>query len=471
MRRFLPAVVAVLALAPAAHAGGPRMLVGATEDNVRQPTLVAAKANMDLVLLAGFDAVRVTQIWAPGQTSLSKADLAPLQNAVAAARLDAVEVVLTVTQFGSRTTPLTDEQQADFAAFSAWLAKTLPTIRRFIVANEPNLNRYWLPQFNQDGSDAAAPAYERLLATTYDALKAVDPKLEVLGGAISPRGGDVPNTGRDTHSPTVFIRDLGAAYRLSGRTEPIMDALAMHPYEDNSSVSPLEGTHPNTTTIALADYDKLVGLLQEAFGGTAQPGATLPIVYDEFGVETQIPPAKASLYTGREPATVKPVDEATQALYYREALQLAFCQPTVQGIFLFHTVDESDLDRWQSGLSYADGTPKTSLAPTRAAIDALHRGIVAKCPEMKLTPRPKITWVRDHAFLACDIDCTYTARLLRVPRTAVATKRGRAVAGHPTLIQFPVRLLRPGRYRIEVRLVAPVNPGPTVVRLGPMFSR
>ena len=168
---------------------------------------------------------------------------------------------------------------------------------------------------------------------------------------------------------------------------------------------------------------------------------------------------------------MKPVDEATQALYYREALQLAFCQPTVQGIFLFHTVDESDLDRWQSGLSYADGTPKTSLAPTRAAIDALHRGIVAKCPEMKLTPRPKITWVRDHAFLACDIDCTYTARLLRVPRTAVATKRGRAVAGHPTLIQFPVRLLRPGRYRIEVRLVAPVNPGPTVVRLGPMFSR
>ena len=33
-----------------------------------------------------------------------------------------------------------------------------------IVGNEPNLNRYWLPQFNDDGIDAAAPAYETLLA-------------------------------------------------------------------------------------------------------------------------------------------------------------------------------------------------------------------------------------------------------------------------------------------------------------------
>jgi hypothetical protein len=447
------------------------MLVGATEDNVRQPTLLEAKAKMDLLLLAGFNAVRTTQIWAPGQTSLPPADLVPLRNAVEAARLAGVEVVLTVMQFGSRTTPLTDQQQSDFAAFAASLARAFPSIRRFVVSNEPNLNRYWMPQFNADGSDAAAPAYERLLAATYDALKAVDPKLEVLGGAISPRGGDLPNTGRDTHSPTAFIRDMGAAYRASGRTTPIMDALAMHPYEDNSSVSPIAGTHPTTTTIALADYDKVVALLTEAFDGTAQPGSTLPIVYDEFGVETQVPPSKTSLYTGREPATVQPVDEATQAQYYREALQLAFCQPNVHGMFLFHSVDEPDLDRWQSGLYYADGTPKSSLAPTRAAIDELHRGIVARCPDMTLTPRPRISWIRDHAFLTCDIDCTYTARLVRLPRTGVATRTGRAVGGHPTLVQFRTRGLRRGRYRIELSLGAPVNPGPPARRLGPFFSR
>ena len=132
---------------------------------------------------------------------------------------------------------------------------------------------------------------------------------------------DRPGTPRDTHSPTAFIRDLGAAYRASGRAEPVMDAFAFHPYADNSSQSP-DFAHPRSTTIGVADYSKLVALLAEAFDGTAQPGSTLPILYDEFGVESEIPADKAPLYTGAEPATTKPVDEATQAAYYRRALEL-----------------------------------------------------------------------------------------------------------------------------------------------------
>ena len=41
-----------------------------------------------------------------------------------------------------------------------------------IVGNEPNLNLFWMPQFDPSGGDAAAAAYEQLLATTYDALEA-----------------------------------------------------------------------------------------------------------------------------------------------------------------------------------------------------------------------------------------------------------------------------------------------------------
>ncbi len=67
-----------------------------------------------------------------------------------------------------------------------------------------------------------------------------------------------------------------------------MDALAIHVYGDNSSVAPTVA-HPLNTSIGVADYDKLVGLLGEAFDGTAQPGSTLPILYGEYGVETQIP--------------------------------------------------------------------------------------------------------------------------------------------------------------------------------------
>ena len=74
-----------------------------------------------------------------------------------------------------------------------------------------------------DRRGAAAPAYLRLLAATYDALKAASPDVRVWGGALAPRGVDRPNTGRDTLSPTRFLRDLGEAYRASGRTLPVMD--------------------------------------------------------------------------------------------------------------------------------------------------------------------------------------------------------------------------------------------------------
>ena len=118
-----------------------------------------------------------------------------------------------------------------------------------------------------------------------------------------------------------------------------MDALAIHPYPENSTIPPTFA-HPNSTPIGIADYSKLVALLASAFDGTAQPGSTLPILYAEYGVETQIPANKASAYTGTEPETIKPVPEATQAAYYRQAMQIAFCQPNVVGLFIFHAFDE-----------------------------------------------------------------------------------------------------------------------------------
>jgi hypothetical protein len=253
-----------------------------------------------------------------------------------------------------------------------------------------------------------------------------------------------------------------------------MDAFAFHPYGDNSSQPPTF-QHPNSTTIALADYPKLVALLAQAFDGTAQRGSTLPIVYDEYGVETVIPGTKTTFYDGREPTTTKPVDPATQGAYYAQAIGLAFCQPNVRGFFLFHSVDETDLDRWQSGLFYADGTPKASLGPTRAAVQAARRGIVARCPGLKLTVRGKLdrASARNPRFsfrLLCDIDCTYRARLEKLPRhtTTLATSGG-AVGGKATRVVFPSRLLAPGRYRFTVRLVAPVNPGRAQSLFSPSF--
>ena len=458
----LVTALAALVLAPAARAGGPGMVIGATEDAVRSPTLVGATAEMTLAALAGFRGVRISQAWAPGETAVSDSDAAEIRNVTAAAQLSGMEVVASVLNAGSSTTPLSAQDQADFAAYAASIVTADPDLTRVIVGNEPNLNRYWLPQFNADGSDAAAPAYESLLATTYDAIKAVAPGVTVIGGAVSPRGGDVPGTIRDTHSPTVFITDLGAAYRASGRTIPIMDAFAFHPYEDNSSIPPAAGAHPNTTTIALADYGKLVGLLATAFDGTAQLGSTLPIYYDEFGVESLIPASKQSAYTGTEPATTKPVDEATQALFYRQAIELAFCQPNVQGLFLFHVFDETALAGWQSGPYYADGTPKSSLPAIRLAMEESRRGVVAACPGMQLTPKAHITQRAAVLTLSCDLDCAYIAQLYRLPGKLLTSKRGRAVGGRPAALPLRVPTAR-ASYRLRISLTAPVNPGPPML--------
>src|SRR5690348_5869178 len=133
LRALLAPALAALVLAPSAVAGGPSLVVGAAEDIVKQPTLPAAKAQMDLAKLAGLGAIRSTAIWAPGQTEPDPNDLAALQNAAQAAQLDGIRLSVAIYQFGSRTTPLTDQDQGDFAAFSAALAQALPTVRTYVV--------------------------------------------------------------------------------------------------------------------------------------------------------------------------------------------------------------------------------------------------------------------------------------------------------------------------------------------------
>src|SRR5258705_136985 len=90
---------------------------------------------------------------------------------------------------------------------------------------------------------------------------------------------------------------MGTAYRALKRARPIMDGFSFHPYGESSSTPPTFA-HTVGTSLGLADYDKLVGLLGTAFDGTAQLGSKLPIVYDEYGVDSQIPDGNRHFYDG-----------------------------------------------------------------------------------------------------------------------------------------------------------------------------
>jgi len=333
---------------------------GAWEYFMRDLDRAEAKRKVDDATAAGFTAVIMNSFWGPGQREPSETELAELRNAGEAARAAGLQPLLIVQHEGSKTTPRTLELRTEFAAYAASLARQLPDFRDFIIANEPNLNRFWLPQFGPNGEDVAARDYLMLLGEVYDALKSVSKRIRVIGGALAPRGGDDPDASRHTHSPTQFIKDLGRYYRESGRTTPVMDAFAHHPYLERAELPP-DFAHPNSTTIALADYDKLVDLLGEAFDGTAQRGSDIAILYTEFGVQSVIPSAKQSAYTNlNSPAAKDAVPEETQARYYRQAVEIACGQETVEGIYIFHVWDEPDLLGWQSGPYYADHTPKTT---------------------------------------------------------------------------------------------------------------
>jgi hypothetical protein len=158
-----------------------------------------------------------------------------------------------------------------------------------------------------------------------------------------------------------------------------MDAFAFHPYMEASRFSPT-GAHPKNTTITIADYPKLVALLGEAFHGTAQRGERLPIYYTEFGVQTRVPTQKRGFYVDLDsPAGRDAVPFRVQAAYYRRALELAYCQPTVRGLFVFHTFDEPGLGGWQSGLYFADRTPKPSLPAFKRAVADLRNDGFPRC--------------------------------------------------------------------------------------------
>ena len=78
MGRILAVAIAALAFAGPAAAGGPKLVMGAAEDAVRQPNVVMAKTQLDLLSLAGLKAVRITSTWSPGL----RAPLPGEQNAI-----------------------------------------------------------------------------------------------------------------------------------------------------------------------------------------------------------------------------------------------------------------------------------------------------------------------------------------------------------------------------------------------------
>jgi hypothetical protein len=360
----------------------------------------------------------ITIYWDPSLPG-GMAEPGLLDRVLPQARARGIRVVLAVYALRPRMFTTSPTAEAQYVAFLQRLARTYPQLTDFVVGNEPNQPRYWQPQFSPDGSDAAATGYAELLARCYDALKSVNPAIRVLGFGLSQRGNDDPRAPSNaSHSPVRFIHDVGAAYYASGRTRPLMDALAFHPYP-GSSVDPLEKglAWPNAS---VANLDRIKQAVWDAFHGTAQSTFEngLGLAITEVGWQVGVAPGSAGAYTGAE--NVPTTDEPTQAAIYAKIVQQLGCDPSVTDVLFLHLIDETDLSGFQSGLVRADGTRRASYDAVRDAVAAT-RGLCAG---------PKVVWRHATGVVGAAVDLGGTRRraLARRARAAVATAAEGAVA-------------------------------------------
>jgi hypothetical protein len=346
-----------------AHAAEPRspfvsrqLLVGIDDDTAKWRTrpdrLLATYRHL------GIDAVRLTIPWQRGQNRPTlEAGIYLHRAAAMAAR--GQRVVLAV--YGRAwQAPLDEVQRGHYCTFLRHVLMRIPKIRDVVVWNEANSPEFW-------PAGGGAAAYEALLAECWDRLRSLRPYPNVISSTAA------------RHDPAGFMREIGAAYRASGRKKPLVTTFGHNPYPVNAAEPPWV-RHDDPESVSQADLPRFLEALHYAFAGTQQPepSATRPSVwYLENGFQTTVAHDKRRHYHGVEtdhwavpPLAPPGVDSwyRDQASQLKDALLLATCQPEVGAFFNFELIDEDRLAGWQSGVLWRDGTRKPSYQAFREAV-------------------------------------------------------------------------------------------------------
>jgi hypothetical protein len=431
----------------------------------------------------GTSEIRVTVLWDPlrPDTILEQSFL---DRSLPVAKERGIGVVFHVFPVQASAITAVPDASDGFAKFLEQLATTYPQVRQYIVGNEPNQPRFWRPQFTAGGKPRAAATYLELLAKSYDALKSVDPGIRVIGLGLSGRGNDSPFARSNAStSPVRFLRDLGAAYRASGRALPVMDELGIHPYPRSDRDSVLAGDR--WPRAGVANLARIKQALWDAFAGTGQPTVEkgLRLRIDEIGWQVAVPAGRRAAYHGRETSAV--TSEKAQAANYAKLIELAACDASISAVYLLHLRDDANLERFQSGLRRADGSARPAYAAVRKAVAKARRGcagkriawhhaagVIGRRADFRTGAGAQSRLRRSWGFsLTAAEEATYTAAIFPAASAtasvrrlaskdapgAVAVTSGRIRAGWRPLLRFPTQHLTPGRYVYAVRLRASMN--------------
>ena len=253
-------------------------------------------------------------------------------------------------------------------------AEPLPAVDVFTIWNEPNHPGFVRPQWKQvDGRwvPRSAEIYRDMVRAAYPAIKRAVPGSRVLIGGTAAFGSSTPNL--SGVPPLRFLRALAC---VDDELRPVStgtcegfqrlpgDGWAHHPYSLRT-----------TPDVDPRDRDKLpvaaTGRLAATLRALVAAGRLAPAVADlymtEYGYETNAPDPRAPFALG----------EQARLLAWAEFI--ATSDPAVKMWPQFQLYDRpseaprpglSQFADWQSGLFFADGSPKPSAAVYRTPVFA-----------------------------------------------------------------------------------------------------
>jgi len=379
VRRLLPLSILLCLLlgAPASASSAQPLTFEAPRDLMSPSTRPAALAELESL---GVRSLRVILLWssvAPAADKAEKPAFEPTNPAaydwgeydalMAAAKARNWPVLMTISGPAPRWATkakldnLTRPSPPAFAAFTTAAGRRYgDQVRTWAIWNEPNQPQFLRPQFASGGRPASPAIYRELYHAGVRGLsKAGQGADTVLIGETSPRG-----TPRVV-APLAFLRGmlcLNAKYKRIGKCAPLSaGGYAHHAY--TTKQGPSFKPPPNDVTIGV------LSRLTRALDRSRRAGALtrrLRVHLTEFGIQST-------------PDTTSGVSLAKQVEYRAIAERIAYDNPRVAA-FSQYLLRDSDATTpgvfggFESGLRFANGMPKPSLAAFRLPLAVRRTG-------------------------------------------------------------------------------------------------
>jgi hypothetical protein len=235
----------------------------------------------------------------------------------------------------------------EFGRFAEAAAKRFPAVDVWTLWNEPNHPGHLYPQ-SVRGRPVAPHLYRGMVRAAVAGLKrggvGRDP---ILFGELLPIGKPVSGPKRNL-KPLRFLREFFCLTgcrrtRLSG-----LDGFAYHPYTRPAGPFLVE---PSRDDASIRSYGRIFRVLDTARARGRITGPRLPIWNTEFGFQTNPPDPGFGARISRVP-------------YFWSVSELWMSYPNrrVKTISQYTMTDTpGDTSLWQSGLRFANGTPKANI--------------------------------------------------------------------------------------------------------------